>query len=146
MTGQGNQDRSQSDLTLIPAGTAAASSALTISQPAQALLTLANPSADPIKAELVGFDEKGNKLGERSLTVEANRAHELSAHELGDKVAAVRLNEDSGHESSRLIWNARLSVDAVNQAGLAGLAVMAPDGLMPVTTLIRSGPDSNVLP
>ena len=146
VTGQGNQDRSQSDLTLIPAGTAAASSALTISQPAQALLTLANPSADPIKAELVGFDEKGNKLGERSLTVEANRAHELSAHELGDKVAAVRLNEDSGHDSSRLIWNARLSVDAVNQAGLAGLAVMTPDGLMPVTTLIRSGPDSNVLP
>ena len=109
-------------------------------------MTLANPSADPIKAELVGFDEKGNKLGERTLTVEAGRAHELSAHDLGDQVAAVRLNEDSGHDSSRLIWNARLSVDAVDQSGLAGLAVMAPDGLMPVTTLIRSGPDSTVLP
>ena len=146
VTGQGIQDQSQSDLALIPAGAAAASSALTISQPAQAALTLVNPSADPIKAELVGFDEKGKKLDERSLTVEPGRAHELSAHDLGDQVAAVRLNEDSGHGSSRLIWNARLSVDAVNQAGLAGLAVMAPDGLMPATTLIRSGPDSAVLP
>ena len=146
VTGQGSQDQSQSDLALIPAGAAAASSALTISQPAQAALTLVNPSTDPIKAELVGFDEKGKKLDERSLTVEPGRAHELSAHDLGDQVAAVRLNEDSGHGSSRLIWNARLSVDAVNQAGLAGLAVMAPDGLMPATTLIRSGPDSAVLP
>ena len=146
VTGQGSQDQSQSDLALIPAGAAAASSALTISQPAQAALTLVNPSTDPIKAELVGFDEKGKKLDERSLTVEPGRAHELSAHDLGDQVAAVRLDEDSGHGSSRLIWNARLSVDAVNQAGLAGLAVMAPDGLMPATTLIRSGPDSAVLP
>ena len=146
VTGQGSQDQSQSDLALIPAGTAAASSALTISQPAQAALTLVNPSTEPIKAELVGFDEKGKKLDERSLTVDPGRAHELSAHDLGDQVAAVRLNEDSGHGSSRLIWNARLSVDAVNQAGLAGLAVMAPDGLMPATTLIRSGPDSTVLP
>ncbi|KJY49607.1 DUF5719 family protein [Bifidobacterium kimbladii] len=146
VTGQGSQDQSQSDLALIPAGAAAASSALTISQPAQAALTLVNPSTDPIKAELVGFDEKGKKLDERSLTVEPGRAHELSARDLGDQVAAVRLNEDSGHDSSRLIWNARLSVDAVNQAGLAGLAVMAPDGLMPATTLIRSGPDSAVLP
>ena len=146
VTGQGSQDQSQSDLALIPAGTAAASSALTISQPAQAALTLVNPSTEPIKAELVGFDEKGKKLDERSLTVEPGRAHELSAHDLGDQVAAVRLNEDSGHGSSRLIWNARLSVDAVNQAGLAGLAVMAPDGLMPATTLIRSGPDFTALP
>ena len=146
VTSRGSQDQSQSDLALIPAGTAAASSALTISQPAQAALTLVNPSTDPIKAELVGFDEKGKKLDERSLTVDPGRAHELSAHDLGDQVAAVRLNEDSGHGSSRLIWNARLSVDAVNQAGLAGLAVMAPDGLMPATTLIRSGPDSTVLP
>ena len=146
VTGQGSQDQSQSDLALIPAGTAAASSALTISQPAQAALTLVNPSTEPIKAELVGFDEKGKKLDERSLTVEPGRAHELSARDLGGQVAAVRLNEDSGHGSSRLIWNARLSVDAVNQAGLAGLAVMAPDGLMPATTLIRSGPDSTVLP
>ena len=146
VTGQGSQDQSQSDLALIPAGTAAASSALTTSQPAQAALTLVNPSTEPIKAELVGFDEKGKKLDERSLTVEPGRAHELSARDLGDQVAAVRLNEDSGHGSSRLIWNARLSVDAVNQAGLAGLAVMAPDGLMPATTLIRSGPDSTVLP
>ena len=146
VTGQGSQDQSQSDLALIPAGTAAASSALTISQPAQAALTLVNPSTDPIKAELVGFDEKGKKLDERSLTVEPGRAHELSAHDLGDQAAAVRLNEDSGHGSSRLIWNARLSVDAVNQAGLAGLAVMAPDGLMPATTLIRSGPDFTALP
>ena len=146
VTGQGSQDQSQSDLALIPAGAAAASSALTISQPAQAALTLVNPSTDPIKAELVGFDEKGKKLDERSLTVEPGRAHELSAHDLGDQVAAVRLNEDSGHGSSRLIWNARLSVDAVNQAGLAGLAVMAPDGLMPATRLIRSGPDFTALP
>ena len=146
VTGQGIQDQSQSDLALIPAGAAAASSALTISQPAQAALTLVNPSAEPIKAELVGFDEKGKKLDERSLTVEPGRAHELSARDLGDQVAAVRLNEDSGHGSSRLIWNARLSVDAVNQAGLAGLAVMAPDGLMPATTLIRSGPDFTALP
>ncbi len=146
VTGQGSQDQSQSDMALIPAGTAAASSALTISQPAQAALTLVNPSTEPIKAELVGFDEKGKKLDERSLTVEPGRAHELSAHDLGDKVAAVRLNEDSEHDSSRLIWNARLSVDAVNQAGLAGLAVTVPDGLMPATTLIRSGPDSTVLP
>ena len=146
VTGQGIQDQSQSDLALIPAGAAAASSALTISQPAQAALTLVNPSTDPIKAELVGFDEKGKKLDERSLTVEPGRAHELSARDLGDQVAAVRLNEDSGHGSSRLIWNARLSVDAVNQAGLAGLAVMAPDGLMPATTLIRSGPDFTALP
>ena len=146
VTGRGSQDQSQSDLALIPAGTAAASSALTISQPAQAALTLVNPSTDPIKAELVEFDEKGKKLDERSLTVDPGRAHELSAHDLGDQVAVVRLNEDSEHGSSRLIWNARLSVDAVNQAGLAGLAVMAPDGLMPATTLIRSGPDSTVLP
>ena len=146
VTGQGSQDQSQSDLALIPAGTAAASSALTISQPAQAALTLVNSSADPIKAELVGFDEKGNKLGERSLTIEAGRAHELSTHDLGDHVAAVRLNEASEHGSSRLIWNARLSVDAVKQAGLAGLAIMTPDGLMPTTTVIRSGPDSTVLP
>ena len=146
VTSRGSLDQSQSDLALIPAGTAAASSALTISQPAQAALTLVNPSTDPIKAELVGFDEKGKKLDERSLTVDPGRAHELSAHDLGDQVAVVRLNEDSGHGSSRLIWNARLSVDAVNQAGLAGLAVMAPDGLMPATTLIRSGPDSTVLP
>ena len=146
VTGQGSQDQSQSDLALIPAGTAAASSALTISQPAQAALTLVNPSAEPIKAVLVGFDEKGKKLDERSLTVEPGRAHELSARDLGDQVAAVRLNEDSGHGSSRLIWNARLSVGAVNQAGLAGLAVMAPDGLMPATTLIRSGPDFTALP
>ena len=146
VTGQGSQDQSQSDLALIPAGAAAASSALTISQPAQAALTLVNPSTEPIKAELVGFDEKGKKLYERSLTVEPGRAHELSARDLGDQVAAVRLNEDSGHGSSRLIWNARLSVDAVNQAGLAGLAVMAPDGLMPATTLIRSGPDFTALP
>ena len=146
VTGQGSQDQSQSDLALIPVGAAAASSALTISQPAQAALTLVNPSTDPIKAELVGFDEKGKKLDERSLTVEPGRAHELSAHDLGDQVAAVRLNEDSGHGSSRLIWNARLSVEAVNQAGLAGLAVMAPDGLMPATTLIRSGPDFTALP
>ena len=146
VTGQGSQDQSQSDLALIPAGAAAASSALTISQPVQAALTLVNPSTDPIKAELVGFDEKGKKLDERSLTVEPGRAHELSAHDLGDQVAAVRLNEDSGHGSSRLIWNARLSVEAVNQAGLAGLAVMAPDGLIPATTLIRSGPDFTALP
>lgn len=146
VTGQGSQEQSQSDLALIPAGTAAVSSALTISQPAQAALTLVNPSANPIKAELVGFDEKGNKLEERSLTIEAGRAHELSAHDLGDRVAAVRMNEDSEPGSSRLIWNARLSVDAVNQAGLAGLAVMAPDGLMPATTVIRSGPDSTILP
>ena len=146
VTGQGSQDQSQSDLALIPAGAAAASSALTISQPVQAALTLVNPSTDPIKAELVGFDEKGKKLDERSLTVEPGRAHELSARDLGDQVAAVRLNEDSGHGSSRLIWNARLSVEAVNQAGLAGLAVMAPDGLIPATTLIRSGPDFTALP
>ena len=146
VTGQGSQDQSQSDLALIPAGTAAASSALTISQPAQAALTLVNPSTEPIRAELVGFDEKGKKLDERSLTVEPGRGHELSAHDLGDQVAAVRLNEDSGHGSSQLIWNARLSVDAVNQAGLAGLAVMAPDGLIPATTLIRSGPDFTALP
>lgn len=138
---QGDSEKDQSDFAILNPGEAAVSSALTVPENTKGRLTLVNGSQKQASVSLTGFDKTGKKTGHRKVVLDPSKAEDFAPEDLGADTAAVRMDE-----AEQVIWNARIEVDKVREAGLVGLASVMPTALMPRTAVIHAGPDSAILP
>ncbi|KAB8287492.1 hypothetical protein DSM100688_1579 [Bifidobacterium ramosum] len=123
----------QSDFASINAATAAGkASAIAVPDGTQARLVLANTGDGDQSGTLTGYDDAGNPVGSKRITVSDGTAVDIDAADIADDAVVWRWDGDG----TAIAWGARLTAPAVDKAKQAGLAYLTPNALEPLKTRI----------
>lgn len=120
-------DNGQRDFALAGSQPEAKRSVIAVPDGLSAALTVANTGTDKAHGtfEFIGAD--GTSLGTKDIDVPAGGTTVLQGKDVPGGTAAVSLADDG----ATLVWNARLTSSKLDDAGVAGLSVVAPTSLMP---------------
>lgn len=119
------EGRSQRDFAFVTPSLSSSSSAISIPGDLRATISMANPSDETSTATFVAYDAQGRQVGQREVSVPGQSALALDVSDIAEDAVIVRCDVTGGG----LAWNASLSSDAVDDADLAGLAVINANAL-----------------
>lgn len=129
-------DDGQHDFALVNPGLAQERSAVAIPDGTTPTVTIANGSGKDATANLNWFDGSGKSMGTRRVTVGKGAVATLGADDMPDGAVAVAV-DDAG---ATLSWSVRLTSGKLDDAGVAGVSVLAPTSLMPRVAEVDAAP------
>ena len=124
----------QHDFAVVQAAVPSRRSATAIPEGMRASVVVANAGDGTMSATLDCFDAKGAVVASKDVTVKAGSAVAFATGDLPEGTAAVRLDDDG----AGLSWSVRLTSSTLDDAGVAGVAVLTPTSLQPRTVDVDS--------
>ncbi|KAB8292743.1 DUF5719 family protein [Bifidobacterium avesanii] len=134
-------DGGQADFAVVAGGSPAASSAVAVPEQVDATVNVTNATRDAASATVSAYDADGKLLGERKIDLTANGAASFAASELGQGVAALRMDDPSSAAS----WNVTLSRGDLNDKHVGAVAVIEPRALTPLRAQVYAHPTLGVV-
>ena len=124
----------QEDFALVNTGETHTVSAVAVPDDLNASLTLVNTGNDEAAGTITAYDSNGAQVGKRDVTLSTNAATSIDASAINAEATVLRLDV---HDNGQIVWGARLSDKAVDDADLAGLAWIPASTLDASTTQIK---------
>lgn len=120
-------DDGQRDFALAGFQAASRRSATTVPDGLSAALTVVNAGDAKAKGTFEFFGADGTSLGTKDVSIGAGAAAVVQGKDIPGGTAAIGLTDDG----ATLVWSMRLTSSKLDDAGVAGLAIVAPTSLMP---------------
>ena len=125
-------DGGQSDFAVATGGEPSTASAVAIPEQVDATVNVTNATREEASVTLFAYDAGGKLLGQRQIDLKANGAASLAAGDLGQGVAAIRMDDAQSAAS----WNVTLGRGDLNDKHVGAVAVIEPRALTPLRAQI----------
>ncbi|MDO4913641.1 MAG: DUF5719 family protein [Bifidobacteriaceae bacterium] len=116
------------------------SGALSIPDNTSGDLIFANNSNNNATAVLHSYNSEGTELKRKTIQLDAYATTSIKLSDLGDNIAAVMLDSNE-----HISWTLRLSQSDVEQAEVAGVAVIMPTSFVMQSEEVVTKPDSTIV-
>lgn len=136
-----NGDGGQSDFAVVPGIARAVSSAVAVPDQVDATVNLVNWNREASSVKVSAFDADGKLLGTKQVDLTANGAASLSAEDLGQGVAAIKVDD----EGQSVSWNVTLGRKDLADRKVGAIAALGPRALTPLRATIGADPALGVI-